>query len=211
MMLNMLLTGNYVTTAGSNICAGKGEMGNYSRNLWVTLNLEWSPTVYRNSKNIVTFLPPVIQIKNLRNKWKFVRSTFDFTLKDSSFRKGGKLAVYTTECSWMRPRLREEDLVSVPWSSIVHGRHFCKFIEHISNVINLYSVLHWPVGSNECERGQFKESPTSGLVHPVSRYFFLLHPAQRKVFISIPRCCTCQMNFTGKFVLKWIANTWFRT
>lgn len=172
MMLNMLLTGNYVTTAGSNICAGKGEMGNYSRNLWVTLNLEWSPTVYRNSKNIVTFLSPVIQIKNLRNKWKFVRSTFDFTLKDSSFRKGGKLAVYTTECSWMRPRLREEDLVSVPWSSIVHGRHFCKFIEHISNVINLYSVLHWPVGGNECERGQFKESPTSALSIPFPATFF---------------------------------------
>ena len=79
----------------------------------------------------------------------------------------------------MRPRLREEDLVSVPWSSIVHGRHFSKFIDHISNVINLFSVLHWPVGSNECERGQFKESPTSALSIPF--------PA---TFVSAPSCPT---------------------
>lgn len=162
-------------TAGSNICAGKGEMGNYSRNVWVSLNLEWSPTVYRNSKNIVTFLSPVIQIKNLRNKWKLARSTFDFTSKDSSFRKGGKLAVYTTECSWMRPRLREEDLVSVPWSSIVHGRHlsalsipfpatfFCSILpnERFSSRSRVVVLVIWTLLANSSLNG----SQTSGFEH----------------------------------------------
>lgn len=37
----------------------------------------------------------------------------------------GKLAVFTTECSRTRPRLKEEHyLITVPWSSILHGRHF---------------------------------------------------------------------------------------